>query len=130
MESGQRLLIPRSLLERARQIAKRQSRQVQEVVVAALEQGLPFLESAVVPDRWEQEAETFLAMHATWQEQYTGEYAAVYQGELVDHDLDFGALLARIETRYPDDFVLIRPLQREPEIIYRHRSIHWTQPDK
>lgn len=130
MESDQRLLIPRSLLERARQIAKRQSRQVQEVVVAALEQGLPFLESAVVPDRWEQEAKTFLSMHATWQEQYTGEYAAVYQGELVDHDLDFGALLARIETRYPNDFVLIRPLREEPEIVYRHRSIHWTQPDK
>jgi hypothetical protein len=130
MESGQRLLIPRNLLERARQVARRQSRQVQDVVVEALEQGLPLLETSVVPEQWEREIAAFHAMHATWHEHYVGEYVAVYHGELVDHDPNFGALLERIETRYPEEFVLIRPIQEEPEIVYYHRSIRWAPSDQ
>jgi hypothetical protein len=129
MESGQNLIIPNSLLERARQLAKRQDRQVQEVVAEALEQGLPLLETSVIPDVWEQEEEAFRAMHATWREQYAGEYVAVYQGQLVDHDFSFGALLERIEMRYPDQSVLIRPVRAESEIVYNHRSIRWVSTE-
>lgn len=126
MESGQSLIIPDSLLERARQIARRQDRQVQEVVAEALEQGLPLLETASVPDALEREADAFDAMHTAWRQQYPGEYIAVYQGQLVDHDLSFGALLERIESRYPEERVLIRPVRDESEIVYNHRSIRWA----
>jgi hypothetical protein len=68
-------------------------------------------------------------MHAAWREQYDGEYIAVHQGQLVDHDLSFGALLERIEALYPDEFVLIRPIREESEIVYRHCSIRWVSAE-
>lgn len=83
-----------------------------------------------MPNQWEREAKAFHAMHLTWQEHYTGEYVAVFQGELVDHDTDFGALLERIDTRYPEEFVLIRPIQKEPEIVYNHRAIRWDRSEQ
>lgn len=129
MGSGQSLVIPNRLLERARRLAKSQDRQLQEVVVEALEHGLPLLETADVPDEWEREIEAFRALHAAWLEQYPGEYVAVFQGHLVDHDLSFGDLLERIESGYPEENVLIRPVRDEPEIIYHHRSIRWASTE-
>lgn len=129
MESGQSLVIPDSLLERARRLARRQDRHVQDVVADALEQGLPLLETAFGPDEWEHQVEAFRAMHAVWREQYPGEYVAVFQGQLVDHDLSFGVLLERIESLYPEESVLIRPVRDEPEIVYNQRSIRWASAE-
>lgn len=129
MESDQSLIIPIGLLERARRLAQRQDRQVQEVVAEALEQGLPLLETANLPDEWKLEEEAFQSMHAAWLEQYPGEYMAVFQGQLVDHDLSFGALLERIESRYPEERVLIRPVLDGADIIYNHRSIRWASAE-
>lgn len=127
MESGQRLVIPRNLLERAKRLAQRQDRQVRDVVAEALERGLPLLERQSIPAEWEQESGAFRHMHPTWRTEYAGEYVAVYQGELIDHDPAFGALLERVSKLYPDEFVLIRPVQDEPEIIYDHRSVRWAE---
>ena len=68
-------------------------------------------------------------MHAAWLEQYPGEYMAVFQGQLVDHDLSFGALLERIESRYPEERVLIRPVLDGADIIYNYRSIRWASAE-
>lgn len=127
MNTGQRLTIPHNLLERARRLAQQQKRQVRDVVAEALERGLPLLEAPTIPPEWERESEAFRRMHATWREVYNGEYVAVYQGQLVDHDPTFEALLERIGKLYPDDFVLVRPIQDEPEIVYDHRSIRWAE---
>lgn len=81
---------------------------------------------AAAPVGWEQEVVAFRRIHATWREKYAGEYVAVYQGELIDHDPSFGALLERIEVLYPDEFVLIRPILDELEIIYNDRSVRWV----
>jgi len=61
----------------------------------------------------EREAAAFRDMHAQLLMEIPGEYAAIYQGELVDHDQDMLALLERIEARYPDEPVLIRQVLHE-----------------
>jgi hypothetical protein len=126
MNAGQHLTIPDSLIKRIQRLAKRQERQVDDVVAEALQRGLPLLEEAVVPSDWEPELAAFRKMHSSWREQFAGQYVAVYGGQLVDHDASFPLLLGRVSELYPDEFVLIRLVQEEPEIIYDHRSVRWV----
>lgn len=70
------------------------------------------------------EKEAFQQLHATSLEKYAREYVAICSGKLVDHDTDQAALFARIEKQYPNQFVLIRPVRQEPEIVYKSRSLH------
>jgi hypothetical protein len=71
----------------------------------------------------DREIEAFQQMHSDLLVRFAGEYVAIFEAELVDHDADLAALLERVEQRYPDDFVLIRPVRQEPEIIYEHRAV-------
>ena len=126
MDAGQPLLIPDSLVKRVQRLAKRQERRVDDVVAEALQRGLPLLEEGSVLSEWEAEIQAFRQMHAVWREQFGGQYVAVYSGHLVDHDPSFETLLGRISTRYPEEFVLIRPIPEEPDIVYDHRSVRWA----
>lgn len=128
MDSGQPLVIPSHLMERARRLARQQERQIHEVVADALQRGLPLLEEATVPAEQEQEFEAFQRLYPLWRGEFAGEYVAVHGGQLIDHDPAFEKLLERIDTLYPNEFVLIRPIQDEPEIVYDHRLIRWTTP--
>ena len=119
-------MIPDSLVKRAQRLAKRQERMVDDIVAEALQRGLPLLEESVVPVEWEPEFAAFQRMHSTWHEQFSGQYVAVYGGQLIDHDTSFELLLGRISALYPDKFVLIRPIQDEPEIVYDHLSVRWS----
>ena len=71
------------------------------------------------------EAEAFRAQHTELLCKYPGRYVAMYQGQVVDDDLDQVALLARVEVKYPDLPVLIAQVQSEPEEIYTVRSPRW-----
>lgn len=126
MNSGPGFVLPPNLIERVRRLAKRQARSLDDVMTEAVERGLPLLEVFDAPTGWELEADAFARMYPTWRAEYTGEYVAVYQGRLIDHDAAFGPLLERINVQYPDEFVLIRPIRDEAEIVYEHRSIRWA----
>jgi hypothetical protein len=119
------LPIPKQLYDRVRRLAQREQRQVPDVVVEALELGLSQLEVPAMPPEWERESAAFQGMHADLLERIPGQYAAVFQGELVDHDLSFAALFSRVSGRFPDQFVLVRPVREEPEITYHTRSVRW-----
>ncbi len=125
MNSVMTLNVPQQLYQRVQYAAQRQQRNVYDVAQELLEHGLSQLESYPAHSGKEQEKRAFSRLHATLLTQYAGEYAAVCGGKLVDHDIDQAALFARIEERYPDQFVLIRPLRSEPEIVYEHRSTRW-----
>jgi hypothetical protein len=66
----------------------------------------------------QQESAAFQAMHAELLVKYPGEYVAIHQGQMVDHDPDQLTLFTRIEAQYPDVPVLIRQVLPEPEEIY------------
>ena len=123
MGSGTTLTIPQQLYERVQHIAQRQQRNVDDVAREALEQIVSHWELSSVSQEKEREKEAFRQLHAALLEEYAGEYAAISGGKLVDHDADRAALFARIEKQYPNQFVLIRPVRSEPEIVYSHRSL-------
>jgi hypothetical protein len=69
----------------------------------------------------EREEQAFARMHAELLERFPGEYVAVREGEVVDHDADQAVLYLRITEQYPDEIVLIRQVRSEVEITYMIR---------
>ena len=66
-------------------------------------------------DGMDQEAEAFRRLHPDMLATIPGQYAAVYRGQLVDHDVDQLALYQRIEARFRGLPVLIRQVRPEVE---------------
>jgi hypothetical protein len=127
MSNNITLEIPEHLFERARRIAENQHKDVSEIVAQVLDDGLPQVETAVRSPEKAREIEAFHHLHPMLWKKYPGEYAAVYNEQLVDHESDQAALLRRIIQNFPDVFVLVRPIREEPEIVHHHRSIRWVK---
>jgi hypothetical protein len=69
----------------------------------------------------ENEVAAFEKLHPMLVEHYLGEFVAVHQGQVVDHDNDQIALVDRVESAYPDKVVLIRKVQEQlpPPLVFR-----------
>jgi hypothetical protein len=67
------------------------------------------------------EAEAFRAMHAELREKYLGQYVALHERQVVDHDPDFQSLHHRIRQRFGRRPVLLRRVDTGPErtLIFR-----------
>ena len=68
------------------------------------------------------EAEAYRQMHPELVDRYMGQYVAIFQGRMVDHDQDAEALSERIRVRLPDQVVLQRRVETIPEVILHFRS--------
>lgn len=75
----------------------------------------------------EREAEAFRRLHPELLKTIPDEFAAVFQGQLIDHDADQLVLFQRIEAAYPGQPVLIRQVRSEVEqtIIVRSPRIEY-----
>lgn len=62
------------------------------------------------------------AMHSELVKQFLGQYVAIYQEQLVDHDPDPVALHHRIATNYADAVVLSRQVQVDATPVLTMRS--------
>lgn len=61
---------------------------------------------------------------------YLGEFVAVFQQTVVDHDSNELALLTRISECYPDEVVLIRQVLEQEEPPFLFRSPHLVREHK
>lgn len=61
------------------------------------------------------ESKAFKAMHADLLQQYKGEYVAIHDGNVVDHDADIHALNHRIRARYGHRAILLQQVAEQPE---------------
>jgi hypothetical protein len=68
------------------------------------------------------EADAFRNLHPELMVKYPGEYVAIYQGQVIDHDTDQLALFLRIDEQFPHTPVLIQQVLPEPEEVYTIRS--------
>jgi hypothetical protein len=67
----------------------------------------------------EREKAAYLQLYPMLKEKYFGQYVAIYDGKLVDHDKDYGRLFERIDDSYPETFVWMTRVSDEPvETIY------------
>ncbi|GAB4577489.1 MAG: hypothetical protein Fur0022_02200 [Anaerolineales bacterium] len=121
MDTQVTLTIPETLYKKAKRLARTLNRNVSDVLVEAIQLDTVALgveEDLIV----EQEREAFLNLHPVLWEKYPGEYIAIRGGKMIDHDTDRSALFARIDQQYPDEFVLMRRVEAQPEIVYQFRS--------
>jgi hypothetical protein len=78
--------------------------------------------------RFAQEKQTFWAMQSALLQRYEGQYVAIYQGEVVDSDLDKVALALRVYHKYGYVPMYVHQVsRREPRTRYIH-SPHLLMP--
>jgi hypothetical protein len=87
---------------------------------------IPFLAELPVPPAGpdanvERERAAYLRLYPQLQQTHSGEYVAIYGGHLVDFDTDEAALFARIDDKYPDEFVWLAFVDDPPERDIRLR---------
>lgn len=122
------LTLPDHLYLRARQLAEAQQQSLQTVLLHELTKSIlpDEVDYAAVSIQQEErvgrEKQAYRALHANLWVQYPNHHVAIYQGKLVDHDQDGIALSRRIYARYPDEFVLIKQVEPQPERTLRFRS--------
>ncbi len=114
---------------RVKQWAKAQRQGVGEAIAAYLDDTmLPTDALPVDPNpAVDSEKAAYLVLHEQLLENYEGDYVAIYQGELIDHDIEFATLYARVNQQHPDTFVLIRQVDRVPDPVYHFRSPRFVE---
>lgn len=117
--------IPQSLYQRVRELAR--SRNVP--VDAVLETAVSLVEADPHPQAELQattamarEEAAYRAQHETLLAHYAGQYVAIFQGQLIDHDSDELVLLRRLDADYPHDIVLMKRVESLPQPVLRFRS--------
>jgi hypothetical protein len=108
------------LIERIRHVARETNRDTTQVVEAAVQAYLDQLDR----EKIHEEAEAFWAMQANLITRYPGEYVAVHQGQVVDHDLNVVCLEQRVAERWGDAAILIAPVSDEPRRDLSTVSFH------
>jgi len=98
------------LIERIRHIAQETNRDTTQIVEAAVQAYLDQLEQ----EKIHEETEAFWAMQVDLATRYPGEYIAVHQGQVVDHDPDIVRLEQRVAEQLGEVAVLIAPVTDTP----------------
>ena len=114
--------LPDNIYGQLQELASTSQRSISEVLVDTVTNALPPVSEH--PDRAQmvQEVQAYIAMHSELLRKHAGEYVAIHDGKLVDHDEDLLALLERRELRYPDEVVMIRRVLPDPDPVLHFRS--------
>jgi hypothetical protein len=78
----------------------------------------------------EQEKVAYLRMFPMLKEKYQGQYIAIFDGELIDHDSDYGRLFERVDDNYPETFVWLTRVMDEPIETLHFRSPRFVETVK
>jgi hypothetical protein len=126
-----------NLYERAKQLAQIRQIDMTEVMRLAFDKGLPLIEEErdvidlTEPDAAVQhEITAYHALHPMLWSQYPKQHVAIHGGQLLDHDENKVALRRRINQSYPNQFVLIRQVEREPERVLYFRSPRFAENEQ
>ena len=110
--------IPASLLAEASKVAHQEGITVDQLVADALRQRLEQRRRG----QFEAEARAFEAMHAHLLKKYRGQFVAIYNGQVVDHDPDKKALYKRVRHRYGRTPVYFQQVTKDVLPTFRQRS--------
>jgi predicted TIM-barrel fold metal-dependent hydrolase len=98
------------------QLAAKTTQPAEQVVETAVRAYLDKLEREAI----HHETEVFWARQAELVHAYPGQFVAIYQGELIDHDQDVKQLEQRVRERWGAASVLIAPVSSEAR-----RDLFW-----
>jgi len=105
------VLISEQVLAELAPIAEREDKEISELVNEALRRYLWEVRERKI----DREMEAYRAMHAELKRRFLGEYVAIHNGKLIDHDTDRRALSRRVRQKYGNVAVLITPVEDKPE---------------
>lgn len=114
------------LVEQLKQIAAERAVTPEELLETTVRTYLRQIER----EKIKAEAEAFRSMHAELAKKYLGQYVAIHNGKVVDHDEDFQSLHSRIRQRFGRQPVLLRRVETEPErvLVFRSPRLERGQP--
>ena len=117
------LSLPDEVFEQIQQAADADQRPIADVLTETIVQATPIF--SVDPRRpaMMREQAAYKAMHADLLREHEGEFVAVYQAEVIDHDFDELALSTRVRQRWPSAVILIRQVLPQVE-----RKLHFRSP--
>lgn len=130
------LEIDDNIYHQAELLAQKSQRPVAKVLAEAIVLSKPrdptvtWSDEPLLNQAMDREIETFHALHADLWQRYPGQYVAIYNQQVVDHDPELALLYARSQEKYPEQLVLIRQIEIDPEPVVYFRSprlIHGDQ---
>ena len=104
--------IPDEMYRHAERLARLREQTVAEVLLNSIV--LPEVEEESEDVDVAREEAAFKRLHPMLRGKYFGQYVAIYQGELIDHDADQVALFLRTKEKHPNQFIWIAPVREEP----------------
>jgi hypothetical protein len=123
------LSLDETVYERARLLAEAQREDVAMALANWLDNTLPPVDqdhAAGMADHDEKvmqhEMEAYIALHPGLVQLYKDQYVAIHNGQLVDHDIAYDALVTRIEAAYPEQFVWLTRVEEQPIRQLKFRS--------
>lgn len=108
------------IVEQAQQNRKNVSELVNDVVANAFVPNAPAENPA--RNKMRQEIEAYKKMHSRLVKKYLGQFVAIHNGKLVDHDADKEALFLHIKEKFPNQIVLQRQVLENPDPVLHFRS--------
>ena len=106
-----RVLIPDRVFAELTPIAEQEGKGISDLVNEALRQYLWEARERKI----DREMKAYRAMHTELKQRFFGQYVAIHDGALVDHDADRRALSRRVRQKYGSVAVLITPVEEAPE---------------
>jgi glutamyl-tRNA reductase len=119
------VILQPQLAERLNQVAKHDATTLEELVNTAVREYVDVMARRKI----HAESKAFRARHAELLKRYLGEYVAVHEGNVVDHDKDLSALHQRIRHRYGQHTpVLLRKVAEQAELEFTFHSprLEWS----
>ena len=119
------LTVPDDLYRQVEKVADAASRNISDLLLDTITRSLsPFPVDSTRPEMLDNAA-AYRSLHAQLVKHYLGQFVAIHDGQLVDHDPDPVVLLQRIRTHFPDRVVLRRKVELsvEHELHIRHPRI-------
>ena len=117
--------VPDEINEQVEKLAVTTERDIADVLLETIAR--TFSPFPVNPNRsvMNQNVETYRELHAELVMTHLGQFVAICDGRLIDHDPDPVSLLQRIRTQYPEKVVLRRKVESVPEhqLQIRHPRI-------
>jgi len=117
------LTIPDAVYDQVEQMAKASHRPITDVLVDTIGQITPALYVDADRPTMLREKAAFMAMHLELLEKYEGQFVAISQGQVVDHDQDVLTLVRRIDLDYPEQAVLVKQVVDQPD-----QDLHFRSP--
>ena len=114
--------LPETIYQEVEQIAQETQRRVNDVLAEIVIRSFPPLyDGGEEYDALDREGLAFEAMHSELWAKYPNEYVAIYQGQVIDHDIGELVLLDRINLNHPGKIIMVDQVlpQLRRELVFR-----------